>query len=85
MFSSCSSKSIVFGINSTTKLLEKNCLCCILLDETVDQPMLIKHLVSMAEIKNIPVLLVNFLKKVTLETVGFACAAIGIKVTFFFF
>ncbi|XP_014210911.1 ribonuclease P protein subunit p38-like, partial [Copidosoma floridanum] len=72
-------KSIVLGINATTRSLEKDDACCILIDGTFKPPVLIKHVIAMAKSKSIPILIVPFLKKVTLETIGFSCAAIGIK------
>ncbi|XP_008212584.1 uncharacterized protein LOC100679008 [Nasonia vitripennis] len=72
-------KSVVFGVNAVTRLLEKDNASCILLDGNVDPSLLVKHVVVMAKNKDIPVILLSFLKRVTLETIGFASAAIGLK------
>ncbi|KAJ8681015.1 hypothetical protein QAD02_016802 [Eretmocerus hayati] len=72
-------KSVVMGINGVTKLLEKNDVCGILLDATVTPSLLIKHIVAMAQKKDVPVLLIAFLKKLTLDLVGFASASFGLR------
>ncbi|XP_046753491.1 uncharacterized protein LOC124416440 isoform X2 [Diprion similis] len=71
--------SIVVGVNEVTRLLERDDACCVILESNVEPMLLIKHIVTMADLKTIPVILVPFLKSVTLETVGFACAAIALK------
>jgi ribosomal protein L7Ae-like RNA K-turn-binding protein len=71
---------MIFGINATTRLLEKDHLCCILLDANVDPVLLVKHIVDMAACKAVPTISIPFLKKVTLETIGFASAAVALKV-----
>ncbi|KAK0082155.1 hypothetical protein PV325_010998 [Microctonus aethiopoides] len=71
--------SVVLGINSVTRALEKNSLCSILVDSNVEPLFMIKHIVTMSQNKEIPVLLIPFLKTVTLNKIGFASAALGIK------
>ncbi|XP_043276327.1 uncharacterized protein [Venturia canescens] len=71
-------KFITFGVNAVTRDLEKDKLCSILLDSTVEN-LLIKHLVVMAQKNNVPILLVPFLKKVSLENMGFASVAMALK------
>ncbi|KAK0179532.1 hypothetical protein PV327_005276 [Microctonus hyperodae] len=71
--------SVVLGINSVTRALEKNDLCSILVDSNVEPLFMIKHIVTMSQNKEIPVLLIPFLKTVTLNKIGFASAAMGIK------
>ncbi|XP_020297273.1 uncharacterized protein LOC109861843 [Pseudomyrmex gracilis] len=73
------SDSVIVGINRLTRALEKNNICCVLLDANVDPPLLIKHIVDMALNKSVPVLLLPFLKTVTLQTIGFASAAFALK------
>ena len=73
-------KSIVFGINAVTRQLEKEDCCTVLLDSTVNPDLLIKHIVIMANNQKVSVFVIPFLKEVTLNTVNFACAAIGLKV-----
>lgn len=74
--------SVVLGINSVTRALEKNSLCSILVDSNVEPLFMVKHIVTMSQNKEIPVLLIPFLKTVTLNKIGFASAALGIKVNF---
>lgn len=73
------------GINANTRALEKNNICCVLLDANIEPPLLVKHVVIMAQNKKVPVLLLPVLKAVTLETIGFAVAAVGLKVKNVFF
>ncbi|KAF7996974.1 hypothetical protein HCN44_005251 [Aphidius gifuensis] len=72
---------LVLGINEVTKNLEKQNLCSIIVDSNIDPLFMIKHIVTMGQKKNIPVLLVPFLKSVTLSKINFACAAVGLKKT----
>lgn len=71
---------MILGINAVTRTLEKNNACCILLDANVEPPLLIKHIVVMAQNKKVPILLLPILKTVTLQRIGFATAAIALKV-----
>ncbi|XP_011506054.1 PREDICTED: ribonuclease P protein subunit p38-like [Ceratosolen solmsi marchali] len=71
--------SVIFGINKVTRSLEKDDVSCILLDANVDPKLLVKHIVQMAELKGVPTLLISFLKIVTLDTIGFASAAVALK------
>ncbi|XP_058808886.1 uncharacterized protein LOC131674307 [Phymastichus coffea] len=72
-------KFIVLGINAVTRLLEKNNTSVILLEAGVDPSLLVKHILDMAKNKNIPVVLIPFLKDISLETIGYTCAAISLK------
>lgn len=72
-------KSMIVGINAVTRTLEKDKVCCILLDANVEPSLLIKHIVLMAQNKKIPVLLLPILKTITLQTIGFATAALALK------
>lgn len=74
----------MLGINEVTKSLEKEKLCSIVVDSTIDPLFMIKHIVTMGEKKSVPVVLVPFLKSETLGKIGFACAAMGLKVSFLF-
>lgn len=71
------------GINAVTRALEKDNVCCVLLDANVE-PLMIKHIVIMAVNKKIPVLLLPILKTITLEKMGFATAVFALKVTWIF-
>lgn len=71
---------MIMGINAVTRALEKDTVCCILLDANVEPPLIIKHIVTMAANKKIPVLLLPILKTVTLEKMRFATAAFALKV-----
>ncbi|KAL2737767.1 ribonuclease P protein subunit p38-like [Vespula squamosa] len=71
--------SVYLGINTVTRSLEKNTVCCVLLDANVEPPFLIKHIIMMAQMKKIPFLLVPFFKVLTLENIGFKCSAFGLK------
>ncbi|XP_032675150.1 uncharacterized protein LOC116845977 [Odontomachus brunneus] len=72
-------KSVILGINIVTRALEKNNICCILLDANVEPPLLVKHIVVMAQNKKVPILLLPVLKTVSLQTIGFATAALALK------
>ncbi|KAL0128322.1 hypothetical protein PUN28_003538 [Cardiocondyla obscurior] len=72
-------KFMIMGINAVTRALEKDNICCILLDANVEPPLIIKHVVTMAVNKKVPVLLLPILKITTLEKMGFAAAAFGLK------
>lgn len=76
---------MIMGINVVTRALEKDNVCCVLLDANVEPLLLIKHIVTMAVNKKIPVLLLRILKTVTLEKMGFATAAFALKVTYEYF
>lgn len=71
--------SIVLGINTVTRSLEKNQVCCILLDANVEPPLLIKHIIMMAQNKKKPVLLLPSLKALTFKNIGFQCTALALK------
>lgn len=76
----CFRKSIVFGINAVTRRLERDDTSIILLDVGVEPSLLVKHILVMAQLKSVLIILISFLKKVTLETVGYASAAISLNV-----
>lgn len=78
-------KFVIFGINAVTRAVEKNNVCCILLDANVEPSLLIKHIVIMAQNKKIPILLLPVLKTITLEKIGFTTAAFALKVIYFIF
>ncbi|XP_033226849.1 uncharacterized protein LOC117179305 isoform X2 [Belonocnema kinseyi] len=71
-------KSFVTGVNAVTRGLERRDLCFVLLDSNTE-PILVKHIVTMTENENIPVVLIPFLKIVTLETLGFESVAFALK------
>ncbi|KOX76615.1 hypothetical protein WN51_11249 [Melipona quadrifasciata] len=71
--------SVVLGINAITRSLEKNNICCILMDANISPPLLIRHVIHMAQNKKVPVLLLPKLKTVTLKSIGFASAACALK------
>lgn len=72
--------SVILGINAITRSLEKNNVCCILMDANISPPLLIKHIIYMAQNKKVPLLLLSKLKSITLHTIGFASAAYALKV-----
>lgn len=72
-------KSVILGINAITRALEKDNVCCILLDAKVEPLLIIKHIIVMAQNKKIPILLLSVLKTVTLQKIGFATAAFALK------
>ncbi|XP_024873231.1 ribonuclease P protein subunit p38-like, partial [Temnothorax curvispinosus] len=78
-------KFMIMGINVVTRALEKDNVCCVLLDANVEPPLIIKHIVTMAVNKKIPVLLLPILKIVTLEKMGFTAAAFALKVAYKYF
>lgn len=75
----CYRKLMTFGVNAVTRLLEKNKLCSVLLDSTVEK-LLVQHLIVMAQNNKVPILLVPFLKKVSLDSMGFATVAMAFRV-----
>lgn len=72
-------KSVILGTNAVTRALEKDNVCCVLLDANVEPRLMIKHIIIMAQNKKIPVLLLPVLKTVTLQQIGFATAAFALK------
>ncbi|XP_012145680.1 uncharacterized protein LOC100879287 [Megachile rotundata] len=73
------SNSVILGINAITRALEKENICCVLMDADIDPPLLVKHIIQMAQNSKIPLLLLPQLKTITLSTIGFACAACALK------
>ncbi|XP_017788016.1 PREDICTED: uncharacterized protein LOC108570638 [Habropoda laboriosa] len=71
--------SIILGINAITRSLEKENVCCILMDANIDPHLLVKHIIHMAQNKKVPILMFPKLKTVTLNTIGFATAACALK------
>ncbi|XP_029044091.2 uncharacterized protein LOC114876588 [Osmia bicornis bicornis] len=71
--------SVVLGINAITRALEKNDICCVLMDASIEPPLLIRHIIQMAQNNKIPLLLLPELKTITLNTIGFASAACAPK------
>ncbi|XP_017885461.1 uncharacterized protein LOC108628204 [Ceratina calcarata] len=71
--------SIILGINAITRSLEKNNVCCVLMDANIEPQLLVKHIIHMAQNKNVPILLLPKLKIVTLNTIGYASAACALK------
>ncbi|KZC09715.1 hypothetical protein WN55_00850 [Dufourea novaeangliae] len=71
--------SIVLGLNAITRALEKNSVCCVLIDASIEPHLLIKHIIIMAQNKKIPILLLFNFKVVTLNSIGFASAACALK------
>ncbi|CAK9812650.1 hypothetical protein ANTQUA_LOCUS7350 [Anthophora quadrimaculata] len=71
--------SIVLGINAITRSLEKENVCCILMEANIDPHLLVKHVIHMALNKKVPILMFPKLKTVTLNTIGFATAACALK------
>ncbi|XP_012537259.1 uncharacterized protein LOC105837220 isoform X2 [Monomorium pharaonis] len=72
-------KFMIIGINEVTRALEKNNVCCVLIDANVEPPLLIKHIITMAVNKKIPILLLPILKAVTLEKLKFPATVLGLK------
>ncbi|KAG7202031.1 hypothetical protein KM043_004715 [Ampulex compressa] len=71
--------SVITGINATTRCLEKNDVCFLLLDAEVEPSLLIRHVILMAESKKVPVLLLPSLKSIAFNTIGYASAAFAFK------
>lgn len=68
------------GLNAITRSLEKNTVCCVLVDANIEPQLLIRHIITMAQNKKVPILLLPNLKANTLSTIGFASAACALKV-----
>ncbi|KYQ57443.1 hypothetical protein ALC60_03404 [Trachymyrmex zeteki] len=71
-------KFMVIGINEVTRALEKDNVCSVLLDANIDPFILIKHIISMAVNKKIPVLMLPMLRTVTKEK-GFPSRVLALK------
>ncbi|KYN21214.1 PREDICTED: uncharacterized protein LOC108760035 [Trachymyrmex cornetzi] len=71
-------KFMVMGNNEVTRALEKNNVCSILLDANTDPLILIKHIISMAVNKKIPILMLPMLRTVTKEK-GFPSRVLALK------
>ncbi|KAG5344743.1 RPP38 protein, partial [Acromyrmex charruanus] len=71
-------KFIVIGINEVTRALEKDNVCSVLLDANTDPLILIKHIISMAVNKKIPVLMLPMLRTITKEK-GFPSRVLALK------
>lgn len=50
------------------------------MDANIEPPLLIRHIIQMAQNDKVPLLLLPELKTITLDTIGFACAACAPKV-----
>lgn len=72
-------QSIILGINAVARSLETNAVCCVLLDSEIDPPFMVKHILSMAQNKRVPVLLLPSLKMITAISIGFPSASFGLK------
>ncbi|XP_076232166.1 uncharacterized protein LOC143177828 isoform X1 [Calliopsis andreniformis] len=72
--------SVILGLNAITRSLERNEICCILMDSNIEPQLLIRHIIIMAQNKKVPLLLLLNLKTLTLNTIGFASAAFALKV-----
>lgn len=53
------------------------------MDANISPPLLIKHVIHMAQNKKMPILLLPKLKIITLNTIGFASAACALTVQLF--
>lgn len=73
-------KSIKFGLNSVARAIQHCQISSCLLAGDVEPEILVQHLVTLAVTHGIAVLIVPKLKKITRETVGFPCVALGIMV-----
>ncbi|XP_076232167.1 uncharacterized protein LOC143177828 isoform X2 [Calliopsis andreniformis] len=71
--------SVILGLNAITRSLERNEICCILMDSNIEPQLLIRHIIIMAQNKKVPLLLLLNLKTLTLNTIGFASAAFALK------
>ncbi|XP_015109047.1 ribonuclease P protein subunit p38 [Diachasma alloeum] len=67
------------GVNAVTRALERDSLASVLVDSNVEPLIMIKHVVTMCQNKNLPVILVPFLKSSTSQRLGFASAALGLR------
>lgn len=69
---------MVFGVNSVTKLLEKD-FCSAVLVADMSPRMVVKHIVEMAVLKAVPVLVISTLKQILKDCCGLESMAIAIK------
>ncbi|XP_011313186.1 uncharacterized protein [Fopius arisanus] len=72
-------ENMCLGVNAVTRSLEKDSLISVLIDSNVEPLIMIKHVVAMCQRKNIPVILIPFLKTTTFQKLGFAAAALGLR------
>ncbi|XP_031841026.1 uncharacterized protein LOC116430690 [Nomia melanderi] len=73
--------SVILGINAITRSMEKDNVCCVLMDANIDPQLLIKHIIMMAQNKKIPILLLSNFKTILLNTIGLTSAACAFKNT----
>lgn len=78
-----SRNSVILGLNAITRSLEKNNVCCVLMDANIEPQILLRHIIVMAQNKQVPILLLPDLKSITLSIIGFASAAYALKVQYF--
>lgn len=72
-------KDYAFGVNEVTKSLEKSTLCAALIASDVTPRLLVKHVIDICVIKNVPVLVVPQLRQLLVEHTGLSAVVFGLK------
>lgn len=73
--------NFVFGINDVTAGLENNQLVAVLVAKEVEPHLMVQHLIDQCVLCSVNILVVNNLKTITKQLLGFASAALGLKNT----
>lgn len=69
----------MIGVNEVTKSLELDEIGTVLLTGDVNPQMMVKHVVDLAVLRNVPLLVVPELRTVLKQSIGFGSLAIGFK------
>lgn len=70
-------KYLAIGINEVSRGLEKKELACCLIHGLAKPKLIITHVIQLAHGREVPILIVNDLKQITKESLGFSSLAIG--------
>lgn len=72
-------KEYAFGVNEVTKSLEKSKLQAVLIASDVSPRLLVKHVVDMCIIKNVPILVIPELRQSLQRRFGVSAVVFGVK------
>lgn len=70
---------MIIGANEVTKSLEADEISSVLLTSDAQPQMMVKHVVDLAVLRNVPALVVTGLRNILKERVGFGGLAVGFK------
>lgn len=72
-------KDYAFGVNEVTKSLEKSKLQAVLIASDVSPRLLVKHVIDMCIVKNVPVLVITELRQSLQQRFGVTAVVFGVK------